>query len=271
MRKTITFALIFAVAGLVYAANDVWKTKPYEQWDQNDLKEVLTNSPWVKRITVTASWAKGGMAAPGVGAPGVGQNTQPQQNQQTQQTQSQQQRPGSMGGSSGGGGGYGGAQASPDQDAPSMPGEQEAGFFVRWSSALTEREALARSAQLNGQYSQAQIQQYINQTPSTYDVVVYGQDMTPFTSETEETLKSEVYLEVKPSKEKVNPSAVKITKGNDGKVQTVLFSFPKQGPNGQALITGNDKQAQFDCKTKQMHLDTQFDLRKMVGKDGQEL
>lgn len=267
MRKTITLALIFAVAGLVYAANDVWKTKPYQQWDQNDLKEILTNSPWVKRTTVMASWGKGG-AAPADG----GQYPQGQQNQQNQQQTQTQQRPGSMGGGAGSGGGYGGGNpATPEQNAPSMPQGQEADFFVRWSSALTEREALARSAQLNGQYSEAQIQQYVNQTPSTYDVAVYGPDMTPFASETEETLKSEVYLEVKPSKEKVNPSAVKINKGNDGKVQTVLFSFPKQGPNGQALISENDKQAHFDCKTKQMHLDTQFDLRKMVGKDGQEL
>ncbi|HEV2422679.1 MAG TPA: hypothetical protein VGS59_13290 [Candidatus Acidoferrales bacterium] len=267
MRKTITFALIFLVAGLVYAANDVWKTKPYQQWDQNDLKEILTNSPWVKRTTVMASWVKGG-AAPAVG----GQYPQNQPTEQTQQQTQTQQRPGSMGGGAGSGSGGGGASpAAPEQNAPPMPQGQEAGFFVRWSSALTEREALARSAQLKGQFSEAQIQQYVNQTPTTYDVVVYGPDMTPFASETEETLKSEVYLEVKPSKEKVNPSAIKIAKGNDGKVQTVLFSFPRQGPNGQPLISGNDKQAQFDCKTKQMHLDAQFDLRKMVGKDGQEL
>lgn len=263
MRKTITLGLIFLMAGLVYAANDSWKTKPYQQWDQNDLKEILTDSPWVKRTTVMASWAKGGMA-PANG----GQYPQGQQNQQNRQTQGQQP-PGSMGGT---GGGYGGGNTgTPAQAAPPTAGDQEAEFFVRWSSALTEREALARSAQLSGQYSETQLQQYVNQTPSTYDVVVYGEDMTPFTTETEESLKSEVYLEVKPSKEKVNPSVIKITKGNDGRVQTLLFSFPKQGPNGQPLITGNDKQAQFDCKTKQMHLDTQFDLRKMVGKDGQEL
>lgn len=258
MRKTIILALIFVIAGLVYAGNDVWKTKSYEQWDQNDLKEVLTNSPWVKRTTVLASWAKGGLAAPGGGE-------SPQQGQQQAQAQ---QRPGSPGGTGGGSGQTGSAG---EQGAPSMPDEQQAGFFVRWNSALTEREAVARSAQLSGQFSTAQEQQYINQAPNTYDVVVYGQDMTPFASETEETLKSEVYLEVKPSKEKVNPSAIKINKGNDGKVQMVFFSFPKQGPNGQPLIGGNDKQAQFDCKTKQMHLDTQFDLRKMVGKDGQDL
>lgn len=262
MRKATTLALIFVVAGLAYAGNDAWKTKPYEQWDQNDLKEVLTNSPWVKRTTVTASWVKGGM-----GAPSGGQYPQSQPSQQNQQIEGQQ-RPGSMNGTAGGAGNMDTRNA---QEGAPPPQEQETGFFVRWNSALTEREAVGRSAQLSGQFSEAQVQQYVNQTPSTYDVMVYGQDMTPFTNETEETLKSEVYLQVKPSKEKVNPSGIKITKNTDGKVQMVLFSFPKQGPNGQPLITGNDKQAQFDCKTKQMHLDTQFDLRKMVGKNGQDL
>jgi hypothetical protein len=258
MRKTKILAIFFVAAGLAYGANDVWKTKPYQQWDQNDLKEVLTNSPWVKQTSVMASWAKGGPMAPGGGG---GQATQGQQNQAAT-------RPGAMNGTAGGGGGMNPATA---EQGPSMPQEQEAGFFVRWNSALTEREAVARSALLSNEFSQAQADQYVNQEPSTYDVVVYGPDMTPFASQTEDDLKSDVYLEIKPSKEKVNPTAVKINKGSDGKVQMVFFSFPKQGSNGQQLITANDKQAQFDCKTKDMHLSTQFDLRKMVGKNGQEL
>lgn len=255
MRKA-TILAVFVMAGLLYAANDAWKTKPYQQWDQNDLKEVLTNSPWVKRTSVMASWAKGGMSMPG-----GGQSSQPQQNQAAQ-------RPGTMNGTAGGGGGMNTATAD---SGPSMPQEQDAAFYVRWNSALTEREAVAREALLTSNYSEAQAEQYVNQQPATYDIVVYGPDMTPFTNETEDTLKSEVSLEVKPSKEKVNASAVKIDKGSDGKVETVMFSFPKQGANGQALISGNDKQAQFDCKTKLLHLDAQFDLHKMVGKDGQEL
>jgi hypothetical protein len=260
MRKTKILAIFFVTAGLAYGANDVWKTKPYQQWDQNDLKEILTNSPWVKKTTVMAAWANGGAMAPNDAS---GQATQGQQNQNQAA-----QRPGAMNGAAGGNGSVSPGTA---EQAPSMPQEPEATFFVRWNSALTEREAVARSALLSNQFSQAQAEQYVNQEPATYDVVVYGRDMTPFANETEDNLKAEAYLEVKPSKEKVNPTSVKINKGSDGKVQTLFFSFPKQGSNGQQLITANDKQAQFDCKTKIMHLSTQFDLRKMVGKNGQEL
>lgn len=257
MRKTTIFAALLAMAGLAFASNDVWKTKPYQQWNSNDVKEVLTNSPWVKKTTVMASWAKGGMGTP---EPGQGQN----------QGQGQvAQRPGATNGTAGGSGGMDTRTA--DQGSQ-MPQEGQDTFFVRWSSSQTIREAVARNALLNSQFNQAQVEQYVNQEPSTFALLVYSQDMTPFTKETEDALKSEAYLEVKPSKEKVSPSDVKITKDSGGdKVLSVEFLFPKQGPNGQPLISANDKQVQFDCKLKMVHITTQFDLRKMTGKNGEDL
>lgn len=255
MRKATIVAIFFVVAGLAFASNDVWKTKPYQQWNSSDVREILTNSPWVKKTTVMASWAKGGMAVPG--------------GQQTQGQSQVAQRPGAMNGTAGGSGGMDSRTA--DQN-PQMPEEGQATFFVRWSSSQTIREAVARNALLNSQFSQAQVEQYVNQEPTGYTLLVYSQDMTPFTKETEDGLKSEAYLEVKPSKEKVSPSSVKITKDPGGdKIVSVAFLFPKQGPNGQPLISTNDKQAQFDCKLKMVHIDTQFDLRKMTGKNGEDL
>lgn len=259
MRKATILSIFFILAGLAFASNDVWKTKPYQQWDSNDVREVLTNSPWVKKTTVMASWAKGGAMPP----PGQGQQTQGQGQGQVAQ------RPGATNGTAGGSGGMDTRTA--DQGAP-MPEEGQATFFVRWSSSQTIREAVARNALLNSQFSEAQVEQYVNQEPTTYAVLVYGPDMTPFLAESEDALKSEAYLEVKPSKEKVAPSDVKITKdpGSD-KIVSVEFLFPKQGTNGQPLIGANDKQGQFDCKLKMVHVSTQFDLRKMTGKNGEDL
>lgn len=256
MRRTTTLAIFFVVAGLAFASSDVWKTKPYQQWNSNDVREVLTNSPWVKKLTVMASWTKGGLATPEGG----------QQNQGQGQVA---QRPGAMNGTSGGAGGMDSRTA--DQ-GPEMPQEGQAAFFVRWSSSQTIREAVARNALLNSQFSEAQVEQYVNQEPTMYAILVYGTDMTPFAKESEDSLKSVAYLEVKPSKGKVNPSGVKITKDPAGdKILSVEFLFPKQGANGQPLVAANDKQAQFDCKLKMVHIDTQFDLRKMKRKNGEDL
>ncbi len=45
----LTFAL--AAAGLLWAADAGWKNKPVEQWTEDDAKEFLSDSPWVKRTT----------------------------------------------------------------------------------------------------------------------------------------------------------------------------------------------------------------------------
>jgi hypothetical protein len=43
-----------AAAVLLLAADPVWKTKPVQQWDEEDAKQVLADSPWVKRAVVAA-------------------------------------------------------------------------------------------------------------------------------------------------------------------------------------------------------------------------
>jgi hypothetical protein len=263
MRKIAILTLLASgvvAAGLVYGSSDGWKTKPYQQWDQNDIKEVLTNSPWVKHTVVEATWQKSQLNTPDVS----------NQNPPSQTSPQGPPRPGGMPGASAGGsgtpGGGGAEQGAVSEGGPS------AVFFVRWSSSQTVREAIARDAVLNGRNSEAQAEQYVNQASAGYDILISGTDMTPFANETDDTLKSKAYMEVKPSKEKVSPSSVEITKDVDGKkITSVLFAFPKQGPNGQPLLGGNDKQAQFDCKLKQVHFDEDFDLRKMTGKNGPDL
>jgi hypothetical protein len=261
MRKIAILTVLtvgFAVAGLVYGASNSWKTKPYQQWDENDIKDVLTDSPWVKRTVVDAMWQKGPLNAPDESNGNAPSETSPQM----------PPRPGGAGGAQAGGGTPSGGSSG---QGPVSEGASAA-FFIRWSSSQTIREAIARDAVLNGRSSEAQAEQYVNQTPNGYEILVSGQDMTPFANETNDTLKLKAYMEVKPSKEKVSPANVQITKDVDGKkVVSVVFLFSKQGPNGQPLLASNDKQAQFDCKLKDMRLDAQFDLRKMTGKNGPDL
>ena len=42
-----SLCLIAAAAGLM-AADPVWKTKPAAQWTEEDAKQILARSPWVK-------------------------------------------------------------------------------------------------------------------------------------------------------------------------------------------------------------------------------
>lgn len=269
-RAILSIGAVFVAFGLAYGASQVWMTKPYQQWNENDVREILQHSPWIKEATILASWGGSQSMQPGMPPEGQPRQTQPPQG-------------GAQGGTMGGGGGTmggggGGYQQGAGAQQPGMGQQPETAegrnttYVIRWNSAQTIRDAIARQAILNGRASQSQLQQYVDQQPNVYQVFVFGPDMTPFAQETNDTLKSKAYMEVKPSKEKVAPAQVEIVKSpNGGNITGVLFSFPKQGTDGKPVIAPNDKEAHFDCKLKLAHLGVNFDLRKMVGKNGQEL
>ncbi|MGC1290421.1 MAG: hypothetical protein WA855_03980, partial [Candidatus Acidiferrales bacterium] len=57
MHKKILIGAVFLIlAGLVWAANEPWKEKPYHQWDKADLALVLNDSPWAKTVVVDVNW-----------------------------------------------------------------------------------------------------------------------------------------------------------------------------------------------------------------------
>lgn len=55
MRR-VTFILIGILSVAVAAwGGDPWKQKAYKDWDDNDLKRILFDSPWAKKVSITLS------------------------------------------------------------------------------------------------------------------------------------------------------------------------------------------------------------------------
>jgi hypothetical protein len=50
MYRTLSLGMLLLAAALLFAANPTWKDRPLSQWDQQDGKQVLTDSPWVKFV-----------------------------------------------------------------------------------------------------------------------------------------------------------------------------------------------------------------------------
>jgi hypothetical protein len=48
--------LLFAASVTAFAADPAWNSKPMPQWDSDDAKQVLTDSPWSK--SVTPQWVR---------------------------------------------------------------------------------------------------------------------------------------------------------------------------------------------------------------------
>jgi len=135
MRKTFLIVIgCFALAAAVWASNEPWKEKPYQQWDSKDLQKIFQDSPWAHVVRVDAPWAGGGggddsTVPSGSGAPGGR----------------------SMGGTSAGGGGNAGTDMGGG-------GGGAASFLVRWISSRTFREAMIRDRILRSQMTEAEAQ-----------------------------------------------------------------------------------------------------------------
>lgn len=267
MRKVAVAGIaVFAIAALALAT-DVWK-KPYEQWNQKDVLKILNDSPWGKTVRIEASWQSSGTALPNQNP-----QMQPQPQGGGQQSGGSGSRPGGGGGMGGGGGAPGGGGMSPSGGVPGVQsgGTPMATFVIRWVSAHTLREALVRDEELNGHMNQSQAQSQLSQTPDVYQIMIAGPDMLPFEQSTEEAVKNASYLQVKKSKEKIQPVKVEFQKSPDGqKVQDVILEFPKTA-NGQPTIAPDAKGGDLSVTLVRAKIHTSFDFSKMNGAQGRDL
>jgi hypothetical protein len=64
MRRRFVIAVILLLAVDLWAG-DPWKEKSYKNWNENDVRKILNDSPWSKRIQVEGDEKKhAGLEAP---------------------------------------------------------------------------------------------------------------------------------------------------------------------------------------------------------------
>lgn len=234
--------LMVTLGALAWAGGDPWKTKPFEQWNENDIRQIMHDSPWAKVEYVPVEWKAGGGGKSEMGRAPEG-------------TVSATQGPA-------------GGPADVGQQAMGTP-EGQAAFYVRWNSSRTTREALVRDGVLAGQIKEDEAARYLSAPIVNYEVVVIGPDMSPFGSVSEDDLKAKAYLRGKQSKAKVSATSVEISRSADGRqVTAVMFSFPRKTADGKDVAAPGEKGLQFVCNIKDLDLNTTFDPRKMADQKG---
>jgi hypothetical protein len=246
MRRLIFgFVTMVLLADFAWAGGDPWKSKPFGQWDEKDVRRILTDSPWSRPIQVHAPWKMDTSTA------SLGQSTS-----------ANQSRPmGTLGG-----GASAGPVIDPTQQIPL------AAFIVRWLSARTMREAALRGAVLAGQMKQEDAEKQAAQAPGVYQVLVAGPDMSPFEGADEKALKEGAFLLTKKSKQKIPAGSVELQKAPDGKkVLAAVFSFPMKTTGGESSIAADEKAVDFSCSVGGAKIQIPFDLSKMEDKQGRDL
>jgi len=237
-----TVATLLSLVVLVRAAglsgsDSLWKDKPYQQWTDEDISRLFTDSPWAHALSIERTWVpwvnKELPEGPIHGGRGL---------------------PGSM-----------------EQSSDQARGAQ-ARFYVLWMSSLVMRKALARRAVLHYGKNEAEENERLTQQPEEYFVVVQGTDMTPFHDKNEEYYRANVFLQTRIGRQKISPSHVSYVMSPDGKsVYAAKFLFPKKTPAGEPVIAASEKSVQFICGFEGSPLRADFDLQKMVGEKEPDL
>jgi hypothetical protein len=250
--KAFVIAAGFLVlVALAWASGEPWKSKPYQQWDANDIKRIFSDSPWVKVVQTDVSWKPSNPATSELPKGGDLKTAGQQKSGNTQ--------------------GQPGATGQQDQTEPGSP-PIIANFFVRWISSRTLREAGYRNSVLDGKLKEDEAEKQLAQPVDFYQLYLGGPDMTPLQSVDEKTLQSDTTLADKKSKQKINPTKVEFVRSPDGKtVQGIVFSFPRQGSDGQPTVPPAAKSVEFSCVVGKVKLQTTFDLSKMEDTKGSDL
>jgi hypothetical protein len=261
VRTAILGVLVAILAVVCWAGGDPWKDKHYTQWDEKDIQRIMTSSPWMRMVAVTAAWNPADYALPG---------DNPHPAQQQQQSSPSGGGMGTKPGPGAGGGSNGPTPGSNDSD--SSPSTPQAEFAVYWMSSRTMREALGRRQVLHGGRDPGDVEKFVNQPLEEYEIVVQGRDMAPFVNNDEKFFQSNASLEIKKSKLKVSPSHVTFERGANGKTVTgAFFFFPKKGAAGENVIAPDEKSVQFTVSMGKSTLKADFEPRKMDDQKGPDL
>jgi hypothetical protein len=224
MCRTKTFYVFLSSAVLLLAGGPSWQSKPIAQWSENDAKQVLRSSPWVKRATVSLLY-------------------QPNESQLR------------SGGKMGGGKGVGlesleltnlvGGSSHHSNSTVKKPGS----LVLRWESASPVRTAESKledpkAPEWDGEY---------------YAIAIYGVPVDA--SRLEEAGQSADLKKLgvlkRDGMKDVMAAKVEIMSSGEG-LATILYLFPRT-----SAITGEEKRIEFDAQLGRIYVAQYFYPKEM--------
>ena len=222
--------LWMCVAGQL-GAGDFWQSKPYTQWNSEDVLTMLKESPWAKDTTTKIRKVKG--------------------EEDTQSTDSQR-----LGLNRGVNGGVG-ATTGLNSGTPNMAGTPDPRVTVRWDSALPVRQALSKQGSAASADKPA-----LEAAPASYIVTVAdlpraGEYMGAMVAAAVNRLDQLIAATSITIKGKPALTPEKVEHGRDG--TSLLFTFPRTSP-----ISLDDKEVEFATRIGAMEVRRKFKLKDMV-------
>ncbi len=224
MYRTLRVCVLPLAAAWLFAANPTWRDRPIAQWDQQDGKQVLTDSPWVKfampqyvrdlspdERVQGGNWEEG--RGGGVGLAGIGL--------------------------------FGPTRAA-EAIARAHAKPPAGTVAIRWESALPIRTAEEKTGETG-----APIIDNDHYAVAVYDIAV------PSRFNIENELKGIAYLK-RNKKKDMKPSRVEILRQIDG-LATVVYFFPRSQE-----ITRKDGWITFGAQIGRLFVSQSFSVDEML-------
>jgi len=212
-------------------AAEPWKHKPYTAWTQEEVRQVMENSPWAFRVLRIE------MPRPDAGRPREDDRARGRMGDYT--------------------------SAVPVYDRP--PPVWQTGdllFVVQWRSSLTMRQAVVRWAELAGRGNAEEAARFLAAPAEDYVLILSGPAMPLLDEFSEEALQSSAYLQTESGKQKVAPAQVKLVREETNLI-LAEFHFPRR-VGGADILGRGDKKVRFFCPTANGTIEAKFDLRRMM-------
>lgn len=240
------------LAAVVLVAINVWAgdpwQKPYKQWDAQDVRRILNDSPWSKIVKVERREKKQSLVAP-EGAPAIAGAHEEEEDEQEEKEKDDNR----------------------ERSAPEKK-KDEITFLVRWVSSRTLREASVRGQVLQGKIAETDAEKNLPPAAEDYELALVGTDMSAFQRSDESILRKKTYLVAKKSKQTINANQVEIVWAADGKrINAIIFHFPKTSVSGQAIVAPDEKEVRFASRAGDAEITASFDVQKMVDQQGMDL
>jgi hypothetical protein len=245
MDRAIRLILFCVLAPLTLLAGDVWKDKPYNSWNEKEVRKILTSSPWAKQLLI-AYYPQHGSGNHVEVDPNIQVGRVP-----VDPTRSGQLKP----------------------DAQSDTWQPKSIYVLRWGSSRTIRRALERQTVLRGGTPRQPRSEELDSATADYELTLSSQStITEWPTLEASDWQARAYLETKRNPHKVLAISVEIRRGiqaEDG--PTVIFRFPKKLANGEPLIAPGETGVEFFTQVGPRIFRATFNPVLMMARDGLDL
>lgn len=239
-RRHFPLLIALALLTLPALAQEPWKNKSYDTWDQKEVKRILNKSPWAIEVATPADWTLFGHQGFEVGI--------------TKRIESHPTGP------------------RPSDHATAraemMP------FLFRWASSQTIRAAVLREKILRGAISQAEADQAASglaSHPAEFEIrLVVQTHVIRFPDTSESMIQKNTVLLLKTTGRELKPTKVTIQR-KASRVEEVVFFFSRKDPVGEPAISGDEREAELNWSVGGATVVAKFKLAQMRNRSGLDL